>query len=45
MSGPRVRANLAVVARQVEEEVRGDVAGLMATLVAQPRYTVWGASA
>ncbi|MWA03198.1 nuclear transport factor 2 family protein [Actinomadura sp. LD22] len=42
---PRRRANLEVVARHVEEEVRGDVPALMATLVAQPRYEIWGASA
>ena len=42
---PRLRANLEVVARHVEAEVRGDVPALMATLVAEPRYQVWGASA
>lgn len=41
---PRRRANLEVVARHVREEVRGDVPALMETLVAQPRYEVWGAS-
>lgn len=41
---PRRRANLEVVARHVEEEVRGDLDALMATLVAEPRYTIWGAS-
>ncbi|MFF2109379.1 nuclear transport factor 2 family protein [Rhodococcus koreensis] len=33
-----------VVARHVEAEVRGDIPALMATLVAEPRYQVWGAS-
>ncbi|RZL85012.1 MAG: nuclear transport factor 2 family protein [Rhodococcus sp. (in: high G+C Gram-positive bacteria)] len=42
---PRLRANLTVVARHVEAEVRGDIPALMATLVAEPRYQVWGASA
>lgn len=41
---PRRRTNLEVVARHVREEVRGDIPALMATLVAQPRYEVWGAS-
>jgi ketosteroid isomerase-like protein len=43
-SHPRRRANLEVVARHVEEEVRGDIDALMATLVPEPVYTVWGAS-
>lgn len=41
---PRRRANLEVVARHVREEVRGDIPALMATLVAEPRYEIWGAS-
>ncbi|MFE5700725.1 nuclear transport factor 2 family protein [Rhodococcus koreensis] len=41
---PRLRANMEVVARHVEAEVRGDIPALMATLVAEPRYQVWGAS-
>lgn len=40
----RTRRNLEVVARHVREEVRGDVPALMATLVPQPHYEVWGAS-
>lgn len=43
-SDPRRRANLEVVARHVREEVRGDVLALMATMVPQPRYEIWGAS-
>lgn len=42
---PRRRANLAVVARHVEAEVRGDLPALMSTLVAEPVYRIWGASA
>jgi hypothetical protein len=42
---PRLRANLEVVARHVVEEVRGDVPALMKTLVAEPVYRIWGASA
>ena len=41
---PRARANLAQVARHVEEEVRGDVPALMATLTPQPMYFFGGAS-
>ncbi|NMH98207.1 nuclear transport factor 2 family protein [Pseudonocardia acidicola] len=41
---PRHRANLEVVARHVEEEVRGDMDALMATLVPEPQYRIWGAS-
>lgn len=41
---PRVKANLAMVARHVEEEVRGDVPALMATLARQPTYSFWGAT-
>jgi hypothetical protein len=42
---PRRRANLAVVARHVAEEVRGNVPALMTTLVPEPVYRIWGASA
>ncbi|MFC9556311.1 nuclear transport factor 2 family protein [Rhodococcus sp. NPDC056960] len=41
---PRLRANMEIVARHVEAEVRGDIPALMATLVPEPRYQVWGAS-
>ncbi|MGQ4615549.1 nuclear transport factor 2 family protein [Nocardia sp. R7R-8] len=41
---PRRRANLEVVARHVAEEVAGNMPALMATLVPEPEYTVWGAS-
>lgn len=41
----RLRANLEVVARHVAAEVVGDMPTLMATMVPQPRYRVWGASA
>jgi hypothetical protein len=41
---PRRRANLEVVARHVEAEVAGDIPALMATLVAEPVYRIWGAS-
>lgn len=40
----RRRANLEVVARHVEAEVRGDLDALMATLVPEPRYEIWGGS-
>lgn len=43
-SDHRRRVNLEVVARHVREEVRGDVPALMATLVPEPCYEVWGAS-
>ena len=43
-TNPLVEANLRMVARHVEEEVRGDVPALMATLALQPTYSVWGAS-
>jgi hypothetical protein len=42
---PRRRANLEVVARHVAEEVRGDIPALMTTLVPEPVYRIWGASA
>jgi hypothetical protein len=41
---PLCRRNLEVVARHVVEEVAGNTAGVMATLVPDPRYSVWGAS-
>jgi hypothetical protein len=41
---PTRKANLQVVARHVVEEVAGNMPALMATLVPDPRYTVWGAS-
>ncbi|MGQ4599654.1 nuclear transport factor 2 family protein [Nocardia sp. R6R-6] len=41
---PRRRANLEVVARHVVEEVAGNMPALMATLVDDPQYHVWGAS-
>lgn len=41
---PVRKANLEVVARHVVAEVAGDTAALMATLVPDPQYSVWGAS-
>jgi hypothetical protein len=41
---PVVRRNLEVVARHVVEEVAGHRKALLATLVAEPVYKVWGAS-
>jgi hypothetical protein len=41
---PIRRRNLEVVARHVVEEVAGNLSELMATLVPEPEYTVWGAS-
>ncbi|MDX6231817.1 MAG: hypothetical protein QOH68_785 [Nocardioidaceae bacterium] len=41
---PTLRRNLEVVARHVVEEVAGRREELMATLVPEPGYTVWGAS-
>ena len=43
-SDPIRRRNLEVVARHVVEEVAGNLPELMATLVPEPEYTVWGAS-
>lgn len=43
-SDPVRRANLEVVARHVVEEVAGNMPALMATLVPEPQYSVWGAS-
>lgn len=43
-SDPVCRRNLEVVARHVVEEVAGNMPALMATLVPNPQYTVWGAS-
>ncbi|MBD0859794.1 nuclear transport factor 2 family protein [Gordonia sp. zg691] len=41
---PIRRRNLEVVARHVVEEVAGNMPALMATLVPDPEYVVWGAS-
>jgi len=41
---PRLRANLELVARHVDAEVRGDLDALMATLVDDPVYHYWGAT-
>ena len=41
---PVRRRNLEVVARHVTCEVAGDIAGILATLVAEPVYRIWGAS-
>lgn len=41
---PIRRRNLEVVARHVVEEVAGNMPALMATLVPEPEYVVWGAS-
>lgn len=41
---PHLRANLEVVARHVAAEVAGDIPALLATLVPEPIYRVWGAS-
>lgn len=41
---PLRRRNLEVVGRHVVEEVAGNLPALMATLVPEPSYTVWGAS-
>lgn len=41
---PVRRRNLEVVARHVVEEVAGNLDALLATLVPEPEYVVWGAS-
>ncbi len=41
---PRAKANLEIVARHVEAEVRGDIPELMATLTAEPWYSFVGAT-
>lgn len=41
---PIRRRNLEVVARHVVEEVAGNMPALMATLVPDPEYQVWGAT-
>lgn len=41
---PATKAHLEIVARHVIEEVAGNTSALMATLVPEPHYTVWGAS-
>ncbi|MDO3402742.1 nuclear transport factor 2 family protein [Mycolicibacterium neoaurum] len=43
-TNPVCRRNLEIVARHVVEEVAGNTAELMATLVPDPHYSVWGAS-
>jgi hypothetical protein len=40
----RIRHALELVARHVVAEVAGDIDGVLATLVAEPVYHVWGAS-
>lgn len=41
---PVRKANLQIVARHIVEEVAGNMPALMATLVPDPHYMVWGAS-
>lgn len=41
---PVRKRNLEVVARHVVEEVAGNLEALLATLVPEPEYVVWGAS-
>jgi hypothetical protein len=41
---PRIRHGLQLVADHVVAEVAGDLAGVLATSVAEPVYTIWGAS-
>jgi len=41
---PVIRRNLQVVAEHIDAEVAGDLDRLMATLVAEPVYHIWGAS-
>jgi hypothetical protein len=41
---PVRRSNLEVVARHIDREVAGDVEGILGTLVAEPVYTISGAS-
>jgi len=41
---PIRRRNLEVVGRHVVEEVAGNLPALLATLVPEPKYTIWGAS-
>ena len=43
-SDPRRRDNLKVVGRHIEAEVCGDMEALMATLVPEPCYAIWGSS-
>jgi hypothetical protein len=40
----RLRANLELVARHVDAEARGDIPALMATLVPEPTYELFGAA-
>jgi len=42
---PRRRRNLAVVARHVAAEIDGDIDAVLATMVPEPTYHIWGASA
>ena len=39
---PIRRRNLEVVGRHVVEEVAGNLLALLATLVPEPKYTIWG---
>lgn len=41
---PARRRNLEVVGRHVVEEVAGNLDALLATLVPEPSYTIWGAT-
>ncbi|MDP9183249.1 MAG: nuclear transport factor 2 family protein [Actinomycetota bacterium] len=41
---PATRQALDLVARHVVAEVAGDIEGVLATLVAEPTYRIWGAS-
>lgn len=41
---PVIAANLRVVAEHIRAEVAGELDALMATLVEQPVYHIWGAS-
>lgn len=41
---PAIKANLQMVARHVVAEVAGDLPALMATLVPDPAYRIWGGS-
>lgn len=43
-TNPVLKRNLQVVATHVMEEVAGNMPALMATLVDEPEYVVWGAS-
>ena len=43
-TNPRAKANLELVARHVEHEVRGDIQALMATMTTAPTYAFLGAT-